>query len=602
MKKKSFIRSLMVSYLWTAILPLAVILGIFFVNTVKNSQNIVEEKAESSARLISAQIQSLMDNMSFLSVHLVNNIMFSAKGLNYPHNTLVKEEQYYSGIQSECCSYAIEDSLYRVIFFTDRGYYIKSEEYNVDYNCRYRLPGEELEGIGWLETARTNYGKSLILPVNGHKIPLDDRKTLTLARAIRDPGKVVGYLCIQVEAEYLDEIFKIGEQSGAEVLLFDSSQGETVYSTSGFPSELVRTEDQTADLSLLEKDYLVIREEELNGLTTVLISPRKEIYASALQEICILLVEGIGLLVLTVFFICYYTRKMTKPLKVLTAQMSSMTLENLNAGEENTVPPSYDEIRYLYEGYQDMQRHLDQMIQKEIASKTLRIQERLSSLQAQINPHFLYNTLNVIGIMGSEARQPRIYRACLRLSSLLRYSIADKNDSASTIGMEIENITGYLELMKLRFEHHVEYRIQCGQELENVEVPRLFLQPFVENVFEHAYNGEQRVVHILISCRQEGEWTAISVMDDGRGMGEEELEHLKERIEEHKNTPVSEQIKKMKDGIGVENTIMRLSFFFGEDFRYSLENREEGGFRVLLMIKRKVTEEDEKDQSADCGG
>ena len=331
-------------------------------------------------------------------------------------------------------------------------------------------------------------------------------------------------MCIQVEAEYLDEIFKIGEQSGAEVLLFDSSQGETVYSTSGFPSELVRTEDQTADLSLLEKDYLVIREEELNGLTTVLISPRKEIYASALQEICILLVEGIGLLVLTVFFICYYTRKMTKPLKVLTAQMSSMTLENLNAGEENTVPPSYDEIRYLYEGYQDMQRHLDQMIQKEIASKTLRIQERLSSLQAQINPHFLYNTLNVIGIMGSEARQPRIYRACLRLSSLLRYSIADKNDSASTIGMEIENITGYLELMKLRFEHHVEYRIQCGQELENVEVPRLFLQPFVENVFEHAYNGEQRVVHILISCRQEGEWTAVSVMDDGRGMGAEELE------------------------------------------------------------------------------
>ena len=312
--------------------------------------------------------------------------------------------------------------------------------------------------------------------------------------------------------------------------------------------------------------------------------------------------EGIGLLVLTVFFICYYTRKMTKPLKVLTAQMSSMTLENLNAGEENTVPPSYDEIRYLYEGYQDMQRHLDQMIQKEIASKTLRIQERLSSLQAQINPHFLYNTLNVIGIMGSEAHQPRIYRACLRLSSLLRYSIADKNDSASTIGMEIENITGYLELMKLRFEHHVEYRIQCGQELENVEVPRLFLQPFVENVFEHAYNGEQRVVHILISCRQEGEWTAVSVMDDGRGMGAEELEHLKERIEEHKNTPVSEQIKKMKDGIGVENTIMRLSFFFGEDFRYSLENREEGGFRVLLMIKRKVTEEDEKDQSADCGG
>lgn len=599
MKKKSFMRSLMVSYLWIAILPLAVILAIFFVNTVKNSQNNVEEKAESSARLISAQIQSLMDNMSFLSIHLVNNIMYSAKGLNYPHNTLVKEEQYYSEIQSECCSYAIEDSLYNVVFFTDRGYYIKSEEYNVDYNCRYRLPEEELEGIGWLETARSNYGKSLILPVDGHKIPLDSRKTLTMARAIRDPGKVVGYLCIQVEAEYLDEIFKIGEQSGAQVLLYDRSSGNTVYSTSDFPAEFVKpenrtmdlkqSENQTMDLEQLKKDYLVIKEEELNGLTTVLISPRKEIYASALKEIGILLVEGVGLLALTVFFICYYTRKMTKPLKVLTAQMSSMTLENLNAGEEDTDTPSYDEIRYLYEGYRDMQKRLDQMIQKEIASKTLRIQERLSSLQAQINPHFLYNTLNVIGIMGSEARHPQIYNACLRLSSLLRYSIADKNDSASTIGLEIQNITGYLELMKLRFEHHVEYSIQCGQELENVEVPRLILQPFVENVFEHAYNGEQRIVKILISCVQEGEWISVSVEDDGKGMAEGELDDLKGRIEEHKNTPVSEQIRKMKDGIGVENTIMRLSFFFGKDFRYSLENREEGGFRVLLLIKRKVT-------------
>ena len=110
---------------------------------------------------------------------------------------------------------------------------------------------------------------------------------------------------------------------------------------------------------------------------------------------------------------------------------------------------------------------------------------RSNSLQAQINPHFLYNTLNVIGIMGTESHNPDIYDACRRLSSLMRYAIADKNGRNSIIGWEIENITDYLELMKLRFEHRVEYQVFCEEMLKNTEIPRLIFQPFVENVFEH---------------------------------------------------------------------------------------------------------------------
>ena len=91
-KSKSFVKSLTRSYLWVSLVPILIVLAILFVNTIRTSFNEVREGSESAAELITSQLDSLLENMSFLSIHLTNNIMANAKGLDYSGNTLIKEE------------------------------------------------------------------------------------------------------------------------------------------------------------------------------------------------------------------------------------------------------------------------------------------------------------------------------------------------------------------------------------------------------------------------------------------------------------------------------------------------------------------------------
>lgn len=594
MKKRSFARSLMISYFWIAAVPLSIVLGFFFVKTTKSFMENARQEAEASAKLISSQIQSLVDNMSFLSIHLVNNIMYNAKSLNYPGNSLIQEEKYYSEIQAECCSYAIQSSLYQVVFFTDRGYYITSNDYNIAYNSRYRLSEEELEKAQWRELVRHNFGRSVLLPTDT-QVPLVKETMLTLARAIRDPGKVVGYLCVQVDMDAIEGIFKIGAPQNGQIRLYDTQNQKVIYQTSDFP------EADEEEVQTLKKEYLITELTDQNGIEVFFLSPKKEIYKDVMQEVRILIAEGAGLLILTIWVMRYCTRKMTRALKLLTDQIQNTTLENLDVESQSEHEAEYDEIQYLYDGYREMQKRLCRMVRQQVENETLKIRERLNSLQAQINPHFLYNTLNVIGIMGTESHNPDIYDACRRLSSLMRYAIADKNGRNSTIGWEIENITDYLELMKLRFEHRVEYQVFCEEMLKNTEIPRLIFQPFVENVFEHGYDRTHKKLLVQIVCEKRGETICLRIQDNGQGMPEEALKELKQEIKDAMQQESRIQMRKISYGIGVENTLLRMHLFFGERFGFELQNQENGGFCVIMEITEGSGMEHEGLEDLDCG-
>ena len=188
-RNKSFIKSLTRSYVLIFMIPFAVIMIFLLSANIHNTQENIKRENETAAELITSQLNALLENMSFLSIQITNNVMGNAKGLAYSGNSLIKEEEYYSRIQAECCSYAVVDSPYRVVFFSEDGYYITSDDYNKEYNSTYRLPEEELNKLIWLEEVRENSGKSLLLPLEEGAVPIQEGEFLTLARAIRDPGK-----------------------------------------------------------------------------------------------------------------------------------------------------------------------------------------------------------------------------------------------------------------------------------------------------------------------------------------------------------------------------------------------------------------------------
>ena len=584
-KHSGFRHQLIISYLMISMIPIMLILSVVFIKMHKSERVAVSQRLVSSADLIASQFNSLLDNMSFISINLISStqVLSAAKGLGYENNTLLKEQEYYSQLKKEFCSYAIVSSPYRVTFFNRKGHYITSRNYNMEYTSRFRLPEEEIEKINWLEEVEGNYGQSVLLSVQENAMPLSKGQFLTLARAVRDPGKNIGYLGVAVDMEQVDNIFSIGTQMGAEVL-FLSEEGEAICYTDGFPAGRCY-KDGVWNLDEIKKSYFIASNyHEGNGIMTVLAYPQWKVIKEGLEGIWIYVAEALLFLVLTVTVIVRYSNKLTRPLQRLTRQMQEITIDSLDSHDEKGFH-GYEEVEYLYTGYAKMQERLNVMIRNEITSRTLLMQERLNFLQSQINPHFLYNTLNVIGIMGMENENRRVYDACFKLSSLLRYSLGDNREGTATIRQEMDNTASYLELMKLRYEHRLDYEISCEEEMAKLKVPRLILQPFVENVFEHVYSLEHRKVMVTVKGYCDGNGYRLIIGDNGQGMKETEANRL---IEEIENSCRNRELGRNGNGmgkIGNQNTMLRLTLYFKERFSYEIETAEGKGFLVRLLFK-----------------
>ena len=584
-KHSSFRHQLIISYLMISMIPIVLILSVVFIKMYKGEQAAVSERLSSGAELIASQFNSLLDNMSFISINLISSpqVLAAAKGLGYENNTLLKEQEYYSRLKKEFCSYAIVSSPYRVTFFNGKGQYITSRNYNMEFSSHYRLPEEEIGKINWMEEVEGNYGQSILLPVQENAMPLSEGQFLTLARAVRDPGKNIGYLGVSVEMEQVNNILSIGTQMGAEVL-FLSEEGEVLCHTEGFPVGGCY-ENGIWNLDGIRKDYFIADNyHKDNGIMTVLVYPQWKVMKEGVEGIWAFVAEAILFLVLTMVIIFHYSNKMTRPLQRLTRQMQEITIDGLD-GHEGKEFHGYEEVEFLYTGYAKMQERLNVMIRNEITSQTLLMQERLNFLQSQINPHFLYNTLNVIGIMGMENENRRVYDACFKLSSLLRYSLGDNSEGTATIRQEMDNTTSYLELMKLRYEHRLDFEVSCEEKMEGLEVPRLILQPFVENVFEHVYSLEHRKVAVQVKGYCEGNGYRLMISDDGQGMKETEAARLMEEI---RNSCRNRKLGGNGSGmgkIGIQNTMLRLTLYFKERFSYEIETGEGKGFLVSLFFE-----------------
>ena len=235
----------------------------------------------------------------------------------------------------------------------------------------------------------------------------------------------------------------------------------------------------------------------------------------------------------------------------------------------------------LQNEYIKMRDRLFETMQDKMELMKLQEEQRYAVMQYQINPHFLYNTLNVIGIMGAERDCQEIERSCFLLAKLLRYSLQDYRDSA-TIEEEFESLQSYLNLMKLRFEHKIQYAVDLDPELRGLRLPRLTLQPLVENVFEHAFGEHHKTVCVCVRavcCA--GGWS-ILIRDNGQGIAPEECERLNGYMEQLRKKKAPAAGVDIAGGIGVKNTLWRLNAFFEGNFDCRIANSEAGGFEIEL--------------------
>ena len=315
-----------------------------------------------------------------------------------------------------------------------------------------------------------------------------------------------------------------------------------------------------------QEQYLSAGISETSGWMAVMVRNKSSI-VNVIQDIQKVIILAIFVfMVLSAYMAYRISLKMTRPINdmIVSAQSiswSNLDMKTLEGNDEN-------EIMALNNTFKETLKRLSKSMQLELGA-------RLTALQSQMNPHFLYNTLSVIS--ASADQQEKVERMCSRLSDMLRYSTVYEEESNSTLEDEVRHTENYLELMKDRYEENLIYNIEEAGELERVKVPRVILQPIVENCFKHGFgeNGFPWIIHVAVTASY-GHWR-IHVRNNGRPFQEKDLTELNEKVEGF----LKGEQKKIS-GIGLTNTIIRLRLLYEEQVEYEIYTGNDGYTYVVL--------------------
>jgi len=305
-----------------------------------------------------------------------------------------------------------------------------------------------------------------------------------------------------------------------------------------------------------------------------------------LQRVTIVIVVFfIAFAILIVYFI---TSRMVKPIGAL-----SYAAEEIAAGKFNTpdiVVETEDEWMLLAVAFNKMKNNISRYVQevkfeaemenklkdeqlKNIKMAHLLDNAKLYALQSQINPHFLFNTINAGVQMSIMERATKTGKFLDTMSRLFRYNI-QKMDSTCMLGEEVENIEDYYNLLKVRFSDRIQFEFHIDPETLDIEVPPLILQPLVENAYIHGLSGLEEGGVITITTYREKSSAYVIVQDTGKGMNQETINRI-----------LSKDKKDEDDfGIGVRNVRDRLELYFHKTHIFSIESSENMGVKIIIEL------------------
>jgi two-component system sensor histidine kinase YesM len=299
-------------------------------------------------------------------------------------------------------------------------------------------------------------------------------------------------------------------------------------------------------------------------------------YIAALVSVSVIL-AAVCLLVLSL--------AITKPLARLTTGMKEAQDKNFELRLEND---RADEIGELTDSFNFMVNRIhilvNQVYQEKLAQKTAEIE----ALQAQINPHFLYNTLDSINWMLIEKNEMDVSAIVVALGKLMQYSM-DTSTPMVALKEEYRYARDYLLIQQYRLEDRLEFTLELEPRLEDFPVPKLILQPLIENAIDHGISNCENGGEVCVKAFRTGQFVCIQVQDNGRGMTPDELYQyprlLKNDTTGYKN-------------IGVRNVARRLQLHFNDRCEFIVENKLNVGVSITVIIPAEAREPESREQEA----
>ena len=305
--------------------------------------------------------------------------------------------------------------------------------------------------------------------------------------------------------------------------------------------------------------------------------PEKKLFsASALLRRQALSMWILGILFSSIFLMIL-SHALLRPVKHLKEAMNAVQKGDLAVTIKRS---SSDEIGDLSSSFNYMLKALNEQIDKNYKQEIARQNAEMKALQAQINPHFLYNTLDSINWMLLERGEEDISKVVISLGKLMQYSIG-KSSAIVRLKDEYMNIHNYLLLQKNRIEDKLNYTLLSNPEFENYPIPKLILQPLIENSIIHGIIPCDHPGTIRVATDAVTNGLMITIEDNGIGMDEEELKHFMELCYNEDSN----------QNIGVQNVMKRLFLFYGKDVEINVNSKKGKGTCIQLILPEREDRE-----------
>lgn len=419
----------------------------------------------------------------------------------------------------------------------------------------------------YYETPKSRYVISAIIPIKD---------------SFKGANEELGVLIMDVNMNKIKSIFdKLELGNSGYVFILDEDKNivfhkDTELISTKMKGKFMETVMKSPKGSLLDylnddKTLFIYQISSVTGwkIVAAISMSRIEQFVGKIKTITITMILFSLLFIILISYII--SSRITKTISQLMVQMGEVSKGNYHG--EVTVE-SNDEVGMLSKRYNDMVKELNILIKENFLVKLKQKDAELDALQSKMNPHFLYNTLQSIHSMAVLDRTKDIQNIIENLGELFDYVLYEHGNDV-LIKDELRYLKSYLEIYKNRYNRRFDYSIEIDQRIENYIIPKLLLQPIVENALIHGLKDKPEGGHLKVSGDIEGCLICFCISDNGRGMTDKELEDTYNKI--HAQNPWGKSV-------GLRNVYERIQLKYGDMGKFQIETKEREGTSIILKI------------------
>ncbi|HZH63201.1 MAG TPA: sensor histidine kinase [Metabacillus sp.] len=417
-------------------------------------------------------------------------------------------------------------------------------------------------------------GKDSMFSVNS------STKSFTFGRNIYrfEDQKLVGRLDLKVSFDFIAHIASKLKGNEEESIILVDSKGNQLFSLDQNSEEVNKdlstkiVNQHEMNYFTLDKDYYFYQEMMDQQIALVKVVPEEIMLVGSKN------IGQTGLLILlisicvTIILSMIISNQVAKPIVLLSKKMESVEEHNFNVKINSK---RTDEIGTLQRKFKEMIDRIRDLIEKDYKREMENRDAQFLALQSQINPHFLYNTLQVISGMALKNGAKEIYEMIQRLGGMFRY-ITNKRGDLVYIWEEVQHLQNYLYIQKVRFGENIAIEVFVDEQVNDAIIPLLSLQPIIENSFKHGFESQIEKGVLKIDIQKVFDEIEIVIEDNGMGMSEEELEQVRNKL--------SNDSYSHNRSIGLKNVDTRIKLYFGREYGVEMMSEKAEFTKVVIRL------------------